>query len=178
MTAARTAAEQAEHEAVAQAALDKYASLPRRGKPKRRDNQVREWTVMAAVCLVKSVGPSRRVHCVSIGCVESTSVNNRNDRVDVRRALQNRFEGPAALEIASARRRAARFACRGHRTARLPFMDVCATRASAPSRNGKGKSSRTKRLATRSALFRTQSRTVLAPPSRVADSTLRQYAAM
>ena len=44
MTAATTPAEQAEHEAVAQAALAKYASLPRRGKPKRRDNQVREWT--------------------------------------------------------------------------------------------------------------------------------------
>lgn len=67
MTTATTPAEQAEHEAVAQAALAKYASLPRRGKPKRRDNQVREWTVMAAVCLVKGAGPSRQVHCVSIG---------------------------------------------------------------------------------------------------------------
>lgn len=67
MTAAATAAEQAEHEAVALAALDKYAFLPRRGKPKRRDNQVREWTVMAAAVLVKGAGPSRQVHCVSIG---------------------------------------------------------------------------------------------------------------
>ena len=67
MVAAVTAAEQAEHEAVAQAALAKYASLPRRGKPKRRDNQVREWTVMAALCLVKGTSPKRQVHCVSIG---------------------------------------------------------------------------------------------------------------
>lgn len=67
MTAPTIPAEQAEHEAVAQAALAKYASLPRRGKPKRRDNQVREWTVMAAVCLVRGAGPSRQVHCVSIG---------------------------------------------------------------------------------------------------------------
>lgn len=60
-------AEQTEQDAVAQAAQAKYATLPRRGKPKRRDNRVREWTVMAAVCLVTGAGADRRVHCVSIG---------------------------------------------------------------------------------------------------------------
>ncbi|GAA5880957.1 hypothetical protein JCM3774_001486 [Rhodotorula dairenensis] len=65
--AASLPAEQTEQDAVARAAQAKYASLPRRGKPKRRDNRVREWTVMAAVCLVSGSGADRHVHCVSIG---------------------------------------------------------------------------------------------------------------
>lgn len=143
MRAATTPAEEAEHEAVAQAALAKYASLPRRGKPKRRDNQVREWTVMAAVCLVKGAGPSRQVHCVSIGRVGYRTQTTAAASLIFFRARQNRSEGAAALEIASARRRTARLARRGHRTTRLSSMDVCAARTSAPSRDGTGKSSRT-----------------------------------
>ncbi|GAA5982129.1 hypothetical protein JCM10908_004752 [Rhodotorula pacifica] len=64
---AQSTGDAAEYEAVAQAALAKYASLPRRGKPKRRDNGMPEWTVMAAICLVTGAGNGRQVHCVSIG---------------------------------------------------------------------------------------------------------------
>ncbi|BGP55168.1 hypothetical protein JCM8202v2_002765 [Rhodotorula sphaerocarpa] len=62
-------ARDAEHyESVAAAALAAYAALPPRGKPKRRDNRVPEWTVLAAVCLLRqSVQRAAEVRCVSLG---------------------------------------------------------------------------------------------------------------
>ncbi|WOO81519.1 tRNA-specific adenosine deaminase TAD1 [Vanrija pseudolonga] len=51
-------------EQVVQAAQGAYAALPKHGKPIVRDNGVAEWTILAAIVLVR---PDREPHLVSLG---------------------------------------------------------------------------------------------------------------
>ncbi|KAK4702076.1 hypothetical protein P7C70_g4146, partial [Phenoliferia sp. Uapishka_3] len=57
-------------DAIATSALDTYAKLPPKGKPRRRGNGDAEWTVLAGFCLVFPAGESGsqegRVVCVSL----------------------------------------------------------------------------------------------------------------
>lgn len=54
---------------VAREVLRAYAALPVRGKPRRRDNGVNEWTVLAGICLVQDGEEGPRVQCVALGYV-------------------------------------------------------------------------------------------------------------
>ncbi|GAA5941949.1 tRNA-specific adenosine deaminase [Sporobolomyces koalae] len=54
-------------DSLAHAVAQKYAALPRSGKPRPRSNAAPTWTVLAGFCLYRSDGQQTYCHCISLG---------------------------------------------------------------------------------------------------------------